>query len=593
MKNIGITGKFLSIITVITLLMLAAIAAGTIYTVRDQQASQVESVVGILTETQQQQEALLRNGLTSKGELLADLAAKTAVGLIFNYDFDALADIASNAARDKEIAFLAFYDIDNEPLNEIAEKRTDAEIVRREIVAVGDDLEETLGFVEVGLNFDLVTIEVAAATERINGLAVDSRTAADDATRTIVYRILFMALIGLILLCAIVYLWFARVIVQPLRQNMDFAGKIGDGDLSGSLSVSSVDELGQLGQSMNSMADSLREVASLAGEISAGNLRVSVKPRSDQDEMMVALDRMVRQLTQVAKSVRVSSDYISSGTKLMSESSQTMSQGAAEQAAAAEEAASSIEQMAANIRQNSDNALQTEKIAIQGAENAREGGEAVGATVVAMKDIADRIQIIEEIARQTNLLALNAAIEAARAGEHGKGFAVVAAEVRKLAERSQLAAGEINDLSTSSVEVAEKAGSLLEIIVPNIQKTAELVQEIAAASKEQDTGAGQINRSIQQLDGVIQQNASAAEEMASTTEELSSQAEQLQQMVAFFDVDDTEGLKVAEAKTQDFDEPQMVLPEVSSATGGEKSPGFAIDDESGQADELDDEFEKF
>lgn len=594
MKNLGITGKFLSIITVITLLMLSVIAVGTIATVRDQQASQVEQVVGILTDTRQQQEDLLRSGLTSKGELLADLAAKTAVGLIFNYDFEGLEEVAQNAARDREIAFVAFYDTDNEPLNAVAGNRADVEIIRRDIIAVSDESEETLGYVEVGLNFDLVTIEVAEASERIEGLVADSKAAADDSTRTIVYRILFMALFGLVLLCTIVYVWFARVIVQPLRRNMSFAGKIGDGDLSEKLEISSNDELGQLAQSMNAMADSLRQVASLAGEISQGNLRVSVTPRSDRDEMMIALDRMVRQLTEVAQSVRVSSGYITNGTNLMNESSQAMSQGAAEQAAAAEEAASSIEQMTANIRQNSDNALQTEKIAIQGAEDAREGGEAVSATVVAMKEIAERIQIIEEIARQTNLLALNAAIEAARAGEHGKGFAVVAAEVRKLAERSQSAAGEINDLSTSSVEVAEKAGRLLDVIVPNIQKTADLVQEIAAASKEQDAGAEQINRSIQQLDGVIQQNASAAEEMASTTEELSAQAEQLQQMVAFFDVEDAMQSELVAPKHLNQDNPRMVLSAApSTAKEQEKSPDLANEGVDGMVDEVDDEFETF
>ncbi len=222
-----------------------------------------------------------------------------------------------------------------------------------------------------------------------------------------------------------------------------------------------------------------------------------------------------------------------------------MSQGASEQAAAAEEASSSIEQMTANIRQNADNAMQTEKIATQASGDAREGGDAVNKTVGAMKEIADKIMIIEEIARQTNLLALNAAIEAARAGEHGKGFAVVAAEVRKLAERSQKAAGEINELSTNSVEVAEKAGTVLSALVPNIQKTAELVQEISAASREQDAGADQIAKSIQQLDAVIQQNASASEEMASTSEELSGQSEQLAEMIAFFTVDDgTHGQRI-------------------------------------------------
>jgi methyl-accepting chemotaxis protein len=196
-----------------------------------------------------------------------------------------------------------------------------------------------------------------------------------------------------------------------------------------------------------------------------------------------------------------------------------------------------MEQMAANIRQNADNANQTEKISREAAEDAKESGVAVVGAVDAMKQIAEKINIIEEIARQTNLLALNAAIEAARAGEHGKGFAVVAAEVRKLAERSQEAAGDITELAGSSVDVAEKAGAMLNSLVPKIQQTAELVQEISASSNEMNTGAEQINAAIQQLDTVTQQNASASEEMASTSEELSSQALHLQDTIAFFNVD--------------------------------------------------------
>ena len=231
-----------------------------------------------------------------------------------------------------------------------------------------------------------------------------------------------------------------------------------------------------------------RNQADIAEEIAKGNLTVEVELASEKDQLGKALQNDGdASLNEIIGQVMSSADNVASGSQAMSSSSEEMSQGATEQAASAEEASSSIEEMTANIRQNADNALQTEKIAVKAASDAREGGAAVSETVAAMKEIAGKIIIIEEIARQTNLLALNAAIEAARAGEHGKGFAVVAAEVRKLAERSQVAAGEINQLSVSSVDVAEKAGTLLNAIVPNIQNTAELVQEIAAASREQDS----------------------------------------------------------------------------------------------------------
>ncbi len=274
--------------------------------------------------------------------------------------------------------------------------------------------------------------------------------------------------------------------------------------------------------------------------LSDGDLSINLTSERDDDvgRLVDSVNKMVLKLREVSNDVRNASDNVASGSQELSAGAQQLSQGATEQASAIEEISSSMEEMVSNIRQNADNSQQTDKIAVKLAGDAKEGGAAVADTVKAMKEIAGKISIIEEIARQTNLLALNAAIEAARAGEHGKGFAVVASEVRKLAERSQSAAAEISQLSKTSVQVAETAGELLKRIVPEIQKTAELVQEISVASNEQNAGAEQINRAIQQLDQVIQQNAGASEEMASTSEELSSQSEQLQGTISFFKVAD-------------------------------------------------------
>ncbi|MGD9158375.1 MAG: methyl-accepting chemotaxis protein [Desulfobacteraceae bacterium] len=363
----------------------------------------------------------------------------------------------------------------------------------------------------------------------------------DEAEVRAPVRQLLMAIViaGLILaaLIAVCALSIATGIANPLVKGVKLADTVAKGDLSATVDIDQEDEVGILAKAMNKMVSNLKDTAQAADRIADGDLAVDVKVQSEKDILGKALLNMVTKLREVVSDIKVAAGNVAEGSMQMSSTSEEMSQGATEQASAAEEASSSMEEMAANIRQNSDNAQQTEKIAQKAAEDAREGGMAVTETVGAMKKIAEKITIIEEIARQTDLLALNAAIEAARAGEHGKGFAVVASEVRKLAERSQRAAGEISNLSGSSVEVAEKAGEMLSRMVPDIQKTAGLVQEIAAASNEQNAGAVQINMAIQQLDQVIQQNASASEQMASTAEELSSQAEQLQGTVAFFRVD--------------------------------------------------------
>ena len=392
-----------------------------------------------------------------------------------------------------------------------------------------------------------------------------------------------VSVIAILLGIAIAVL-ITRSIVTPLVKAVEVADRLAVGDVSVRVDAVSRDEVGQLLEAMAKMVQSTREVTGLTKEISNGNLTVEVVERSAQDEMLIGLKEMVVNLRDVVGTIQAASEQVSSGSQALSSSSEELSQGATEQASSAEEASSSIEEMTANIRQNADNAKQTEKIAIKGAEDAIQGGEAVKDTVSAMRLIAEKINIVEEIARQTNLLALNAAIEAARAGEQGKGFAVVAAEVRKLAERSQVAAAEISELSVSSVDVAENAGRLLDSMVPNIQRTAELVQEIAAASLEQDAGAEQIAGAIQQLDTVIQQNASSSEEMASTAEELSSQAEQMQSSIGFFSLG---GRRALNAPLQHS------APKVSQASSREPVQRSLPETTTGSADNFDNDFERF
>ncbi len=282
----------------------------------------------------------------------------------------------------------------------------------------------------------------------------------------------------------------------------------------------------------------IREGVTLATAISNGDLTVNVGEgkKDEVGTLMRTLGTMANRLREVARDVLVVSGSVASSSNELSASAQTVAEGSTHQAASIEEISSSMEQMTGNIRQSADNAQQTEKLAVNAASNAEQGGKAVIHTVTAMRQIAEKITIVEDIARQTNLLALNAAIEAARAGEAGKGFAVVASEVRKLAERSGHAASEITGLASSSVAVAEEAGQLLEKMVPDIKKTAELVQEIAAASNEQNSGAEQINKAVQQLDQVIQQNAASSEESASTSQDLSGLARQLQETISFFQI---------------------------------------------------------
>jgi methyl-accepting chemotaxis protein len=382
-----------------------------------------------------------------------------------------------------------------------------------------------------------LTEDVVGLTEQQMKADQDTAAAAYATTRNVLIGIVAGALV----IAVVAAVWMALSISQGLRKIAELADAVAIGDLNTSVSVTTNDEIKDLVDTVNRMTANLRTTAGLADKIADGDLTVQPKPLSDKDTLGMALERMVERLRSVVGNALSSSDNVSSGSQELSATAEQVSQGATEQASAAEQASASMEEMAANIKQNADNAAQTEKISRQSAKDAQASGEAVNRAVTAMQTIAEKITIVQEIARQTDLLALNAAVEAARAGEHGRGFAVVASEVRKLAERSQVAATEIGAVSSETVKAAQSAGDMLGALVPNIRKTAELVSEISAACREQDIGASQINEAIQQLDQVTQQNASASEQMTATSEELAGQAEELQASIAFFRIDAAAG----------------------------------------------------
>ncbi|MBY5342451.1 HAMP domain-containing protein [Rhizobium leguminosarum bv. viciae] len=412
-------------------------------------------------------------------------------------------------------------------------------------------------------DIDSTLSEILALEKQRMKAADDGAEAQYTTTRTMMVAVAAVAL----LIAAFTAFWIASTISKGLGRANSVVREVSEGDLTKMADITSHDEIGELLGNVNTMIERLRGV--VADALSAA-------------------------------------DNVSSGSQQLSASSEQVSQGATEQAASAEEASASMEQMAANIKQNADNAAQTEKIARQSAKDAEMSGEAVTRAVDAMRTIAQKIGIVQEIARQTDLLALNAAVEAARAGEHGKGFAVVASEVRKLAERSQSAAAEISSMSSDTVKAAADAGDMLGRLVPDIRKTAELVSEISAACREQDIGASQINEAIQQLDKVTQQNAGASEQMSATSEELASQAEELQTSIAFFKVDTAGSARPGaykaqpKASTKVIKAPAAVRKSAPQANGQgrgqtvsaqqQRLKGFALDMSMGGPDAGDDDF---
>ena len=386
--------------------------------------------------------------------------------------------------------------------------------------------------------FDALGSQMDKVDAAISKTASDARQQGDMAA-AVARRVIFVTASASLLILGLLSFMIAAGITRKLAIAVDAANRIAEGEVNVNVQSETGDETAMLLAAMSQMIASVKEKSDAAARIANGDLSIRVTPRSDRDVLGNALVQMNAKLSETMAEVRAGAAALSAAAGQVSASAQALSQGTSEQASSVEQTTSNLQEMTSSITQNAQNSRQMEQMAKKGAHDAEESGNAVRETVDAMVSIAQKISIIEDIAYQTNLLALNAAIEAARAGEHGRGFAVVATEVRKLAERSQGAAKEISELADRSVRVAERSGQLLVELVPSIHKTAELVQDVSAASGEQSVSVGEINKALMRVEQVTSRNASAAAELSGTSEELASQAESLQQLMAFFRLPDS------------------------------------------------------
>ncbi|PKN21504.1 MAG: hypothetical protein CVU68_07435 [Deltaproteobacteria bacterium HGW-Deltaproteobacteria-3] len=556
-QNMGIATKLNMAIVAAVLLLMLGMSVAVNSAVRSALSEQGDAFVVSLKEQQKDQEELLRQDLVLKGNSFAEMLGRVGQDLILNYEYAFLEKIVQSVVNDPDIPFAVFHDKDGNAVTTSSvrpEGFPAQNIVSKEIYAG----EQKVGSVVIGLNFAAVEKNIEKTVAQGNAVIAAAQQRQKDTLLRIAMSIAGFAVVVVVLIGGIVY-YAIRLMIKPLTQAVANMQKVAQGDLDVEIASASGDEIGQMCGAMHGMVENLRATAAMAGQIALGNLDVKVTILSGKDRMGTSLAKMVenlkakaeqiekgdlgskvellsendmfgkalaalfQRLRQIITEVQTAADQVVSGSRELSSSSQQVSQGTSQQAAAVEEISASMEELASTVAQTADHARQTAVIARKASADAVEGGKVVAETVSAMQHIAEKIGFIEEIAR-------------------------------KLAERSQTSAQEIKGVANASVETAGNAGRLINEIVPQIQKTAELVQEIDAASNEQARGIDQNSKAIQQFDQVIQANSAAAEEMASTSEELSAQAAHLQESISFFKLNSREKGLLPDAGEDSFDE---------------------------------------